>query len=45
MLHKEFDDTGHLPNVVFYDNNCRLHKHLVKQQDGLYKLVGLPVDV
>jgi hypothetical protein len=32
-------------NIIFYDNNCGLFRHLVGDGDDLYKTVGLPVDV
>ncbi|KAF7304403.1 hypothetical protein HMN09_00842400 [Mycena chlorophos] len=34
-----------MPDIVFYDNNCSLYKHLVHVEDPLVKTVGFPVDV
>jgi len=34
-----------MPNIIFYNNNCGLYRHLVAEGDDLYKQVGLPVDV
>jgi hypothetical protein len=45
MLEAVFPDPETMPNIVFYDNNCRLYKHLVHQGNLLYKTVGFPVDV
>src|SRR5712675_1000559 len=45
MIHKVFCIEHSMPNIVFYDNNCGLYRHLVAVGDDLYKTVGLPVDV
>ena len=34
-----------MPNIIFYNNNCRLYRHLVTGGDDLYKTVGLPVNI
>ncbi|KIM75798.1 hypothetical protein PILCRDRAFT_798649 [Piloderma croceum F 1598] len=45
MIHKVFRIEHSMPNIIFYDNNCGLYRHLVAVGDNLYKTVGLPVDV
>lgn len=35
----------HLPQVIFFDNNCRLMAHLRAQGDTYFEKVCLPVDV
>jgi CxC6 like cysteine cluster associated with KDZ transposases/CxC5 like cysteine cluster associated with KDZ transposases len=45
MIHKVFRVQGSMPDIIFYDNNCSMYKHLRAQGDNLYKFVGFPVDV
>ncbi|KAJ7688745.1 hypothetical protein B0H17DRAFT_938044, partial [Mycena rosella] len=45
MLRKVFRVAGSMPDIVFYDNNCTLYKHLVRIDDPLVETVGFPVDV
>jgi hypothetical protein len=45
MIHRVFRIDHSMPNIIFYDNNCGLYRHLVAVGDNLYKTVGLPVDV
>ena len=45
MIHKVFHVERSMPNIIFYNNNCGLYRHLVAVGDNLYKTVGLPVDV
>jgi hypothetical protein len=45
MIHKVFRIEHSMPNIIFYDNNCGLYRHLVAIGDDLYQTVGLPVDV
>jgi hypothetical protein len=45
MIHSVFCIDGSMPNIIFYDNNCGLFRHLVADGDDLYRRVGLPVDV
>lgn len=34
-----------LPDVIFFDNNCRLQEHLRKEKDTFFRRVILAVDV
>jgi hypothetical protein len=34
-----------LPDVIFFDNNCRLQEHLRKEKDHFFQRVILAVDV
>ncbi|KAA1469595.1 hypothetical protein DENSPDRAFT_835230, partial [Dentipellis sp. KUC8613] len=34
-----------LPDVIFFDNNCRLQEHLFRQKDTFFRRVILAVDV
>ena len=43
MIKRTFRIHGHMPNHIFYDNNCTLAKHV--QHDPAFKNVGLSVDV
>ena len=45
MLRKVFRAPGSMPDIVFYDNNCTLYKHLFHINDPLLESVGFPVDV
>ncbi|KAJ6525243.1 hypothetical protein DFH09DRAFT_936833 [Mycena vulgaris] len=45
MLRKVFRTEGSMPDIVFYDNNCTLYKHLSRIKDPLIETVGFPVDV
>ncbi|KAF7304399.1 hypothetical protein HMN09_00842000 [Mycena chlorophos] len=45
FIHKTFRTKDSMPDIVFYDNNCSLYKHLVHVEDPLVKTVGFPVDV
>ncbi|KAJ7351332.1 hypothetical protein DFH08DRAFT_957652 [Mycena albidolilacea] len=45
MLRKVFRTEGSMPDIVFYDNNCTLYKHLARINDPLIETVGFPVDV
>jgi hypothetical protein len=45
MLRKVFRAEGSAPDIVFYDNNCTLYKHLVRIGDPMVESVGFPVDV
>ncbi|KAF8226334.1 hypothetical protein L208DRAFT_1039701, partial [Tricholoma matsutake] len=36
---------GSMPDIIFYDNNCTMFKHLHSQDDDGYTTVGFPVDV
>ncbi|KAF7304404.1 hypothetical protein HMN09_00842500 [Mycena chlorophos] len=44
FIHKTFRTKDSMPDIVFYDNNCSLYKHLVHVEDPLVKTVGFPVD-
>ena len=45
MIHKVYHVENSMPNIIFYNNNCRLYRHLVTGGDDLYKTVGLPVNI
>ncbi|KAF7308041.1 hypothetical protein MKEN_01166400 [Mycena kentingensis (nom. inval.)] len=45
MLKKVFHPQGSMPDIVIYDNNCTLYKHLAAKNDDLILTVGFPVDV
>lgn len=45
MIHKVFRVEHSMPNIIFYDNNCGLYRHLVAVGDNLYKTIGLLVDI
>ncbi|KAH8797228.1 hypothetical protein DL96DRAFT_1825368 [Flagelloscypha sp. PMI_526] len=47
MIKEEFEerDEDLMPDVIFYDNNCRLYRHLRHNNDDLIHRVCLPVDV
>ncbi|KAF7297871.1 hypothetical protein HMN09_01007900 [Mycena chlorophos] len=49
MLHKTFRHEDTMPEIVIYDNNCTLYKHLASIKDPLIDKnglnVGFPVDV
>ncbi|TFK45431.1 hypothetical protein OE88DRAFT_1721508 [Heliocybe sulcata] len=45
MLYKTFPVPGSMPDIIFYDNNCGLYKHLKAIGDPLINTVGFPVDV
>lgn len=45
MIRKVFWVKGSMPDIIFYDNNCTMYKHLRSQRDDLLESVGLPVDV
>ncbi|KAF7304605.1 hypothetical protein HMN09_00863800 [Mycena chlorophos] len=49
MLRKTFRHEGTMPEIVIYDNNCTLYKHLASIKDPLIDKnglnVGFPVDV
>jgi hypothetical protein len=34
-----------MPSYIFYDNNCKLVRHLLSSGDHYFDKVGLPVDV
>jgi hypothetical protein len=34
-----------MPSYIFYDNNCKLVRHLQSSGDHYFDSVGLPVDV
>lgn len=42
---RELDAIGLLPDVLFYDNGCRLHRYLAKHDPSLLTKITLPVDV
>ncbi|THU81897.1 hypothetical protein K435DRAFT_692663 [Dendrothele bispora CBS 962.96] len=40
-----FHSHGFLPEVMFYDNNCRLYRYLAKRFPDFKDMLALPVDV
>ncbi|KAJ7051020.1 hypothetical protein C8F01DRAFT_1343341 [Mycena amicta] len=45
FLRKTFRANDSMADIVFYDNNCTLYKHLARINDPLMETVGFPVDV
>jgi len=43
MIKRTFRLVGHMPNHIFYDNNCSMKRHVKDDPD--FANVGLPVDV
>ncbi|KAF7979107.1 hypothetical protein HWV62_43638 [Athelia sp. TMB] len=45
IKHTYHHNPDNLPDVIFFDNNCRLQAHLNKQKDTFFRRVILAVDV
>ncbi|KZP25675.1 hypothetical protein FIBSPDRAFT_733502 [Athelia psychrophila] len=45
IKHTYRHNSDNLPDVIFFDNNCRLQAHLNKQKDTFFRRVILAVDV
>ncbi|KAL0567980.1 hypothetical protein V5O48_014014 [Marasmius crinis-equi] len=45
LLKSIYPDPRELPQVIFYENNCKLQAHLLATQDSYFKKVIMPVDV
>ncbi|KAJ8489877.1 hypothetical protein ONZ45_g13412 [Pleurotus djamor] len=39
-----YPHTADLPDVIFYDNNCQLQAHILKEKDPFFKGIIFPVD-
>ncbi|KDQ50330.1 hypothetical protein JAAARDRAFT_200105 [Jaapia argillacea MUCL 33604] len=40
-----FPSLASMPEILFYDNNCKLRLHLLAIRDKYFSNTGLPVDV
>ncbi|KAK1217866.1 hypothetical protein PQX77_019466 [Marasmius sp. AFHP31] len=45
LLKSIYPDRRELPEVIFFDNNCKLQAHLLAANDTYFKTVIMPVDV
>ncbi|ETW77163.1 hypothetical protein HETIRDRAFT_243706, partial [Heterobasidion irregulare TC 32-1] len=45
FLRTLFPTARSVPNVIFYDNNCHLKRHITRLQDQHFGTCALPVDV